>query len=160
VFSAVKKNVCILLLSIYSLSLSACSLEENVEHLYREEKPLEAEIVIPDSFSEDKQEIIEVILTQDGKKVEGADFVHFEIWKQDGSLHYSMEEAVEVGKGMYLLRKNFDSHGLYYIKIHAGNNGSIIMPTKQFTVGELSKSELEFLQKDLENPNTNHEHHH
>jgi hypothetical protein len=156
----VKKNICILILSIFSLSLSACSLEENVDNLYRKEKPLEAEIVIPDSFSEDKQETIEVVLTQDGSEVEGADFVHFELWKQDGSLHYSMEEAEEAGKGKYLLSKDFDSQGLYYIKIHAGNNGSIIMPTKRFIVGELSKSELEFLQKDLENPNQNHEHHH
>lgn len=159
-FYTVKKHIYILLLSIFSLSLSACSLEENVENLYRKEKPLEAEIVIPDSFSENKQETIEVILTQDGSKVEGADFVHFEIWKQDGSLHYSMEEALEIGKGMYLLSKDFESQGLYFIKIHAGNNGSTIMPTKQFIVGELSKSELEYLQKDLENPNQNSEHHH
>jgi hypothetical protein len=140
--------------------LSACSLEQDVANLYKKEKPLQLEIVIPESFSENKEETIKVVLTQDGKKVEGADFVHFEIWKQDGSLNYSMEQAEEVGNGSYSLSKNFDSDGLYYIKVHASNDGSIIMPQKQFIVGELSKSELEFLQKGLQRQKVNHEHHH
>ncbi|MDP1420117.1 FixH family protein [Peribacillus simplex] len=156
-----KKNICISLIFIFSLLLSACSLEQDVANLYKKEKPLESEIVIPESFSENKQETIKVVLTQDGKKVEGADYVHFEIWKQDGSLNYNMEKAEEDGNGTYSLSKEFDSEGLYYIKIHASNDGSIIMPQKQFIVGELSKSELEFLQKGLEkNDESSHEHHH
>jgi hypothetical protein len=107
---------------------------------------VESEIIIPKSFSDNKQETIKVFLTQAGKKVEDADFVHFEIWKQDGSLKNNMEQAEEKGSGMYSLNKNFDSDGLYYIKVHAGNDGSIIMPQKQFIVGELPKNELEFLQ--------------
>lgn len=34
------------------------------------------------------------------------------------------------------------------------------MPQIQFIVGELSKNELEFLQKGLLKQNENHEHHH
>ena len=155
-----KKNLCISFIFIFSLLLSACSLEQDVANLYKKEKPLESEIVIPESFSDNKQETIKVVLTQDGKKVEFADFVHFEIWKQDGSLNYNMEQAEEAGNGTYSLSKEFDSDGLYYIKVHASNDGSIIMPQKQFIVGKLSKSELEFLQKGLQKQNENHEHHH
>jgi hypothetical protein len=96
---------------------------------------VESEIIIPKSFSDNKQETIKVFLTQAGKKVEDADFVHFEIWKQDGSLKNNMEEAEEKGSGVYSLNKNFDSDGLYYIKVHAGNDGSIIMPQKQYCRG-------------------------
>jgi hypothetical protein len=160
VFFAVKKNIGISLIFIFSLLLSACSLEPDVANLYKKENPLESEIIIPESFSENKQETIKVVLTQDGKKVEGADFVHFEIWKQDGTLNYSMEQAEEVGNGTYRLSKEFDSDGLYYIKVHASNDGSIIMPQKQFIVGDLSKSELEFLQKGVQKQNEHHEHHH
>ncbi len=36
----------------------------------------------------------------------------------------------------------------------------MIMPQKQFIVGELSKSELEYLQKGAQKQNAPHEHHH
>lgn len=155
-----KKNICISLIFIFSLLLSACSLEKDVTNLYKEETPLAAEIIIPASFSANTKETMKVVLTQGGKKVENADFVHFEIWKQDGSLKYSMEQAEEEGNGTYTLSKNFDSDGLYYIKAHASNDGSIIMPKKQFIVGKLSESELKFLQKGSQKQEESHKHHH
>ncbi|MFF2288962.1 FixH family protein [Peribacillus butanolivorans] len=155
-----KKNICIFLIFIFIILLSACSLEKDVTTLYKEETPLESEIIIPESFSANTQETIKAVLTQGGKRVVGADFVHFEIWKQDGSLKYSMEQAKEEGNGTYSLRKNFDSDGLYYIKVHASNDGSIIMPQKQFIVGELSESDLKILQKGMHKQEESHEHHH
>lgn len=145
---------------ILSLLLSACSLKQDVTNLYKQETPLESEIIIPESISANKQETIKVILTQDGKKVEGADYVHFEIWKQDGSVKFDMEQAKEEGNGTYSLSKNFDSEGLYYIKVHASNDGSIIMPQKQFVVGELSESEMKFLQKGKPKQQESHKNHH
>ncbi|MDM5293194.1 FixH family protein [Peribacillus simplex] len=155
-----KKNICIFLIFIFIILLSACSLEKDAANQYKEETPLESEIIIPESFTANKQETIKAVLTQGGKMVENADFVHFEIWKQDGSLKYSMEQAVEEGNGTYTLSKNFDSNGLYYIKVHASNDGSIIMPQKQFIVGKLSKSDLKILQKGMHKQEESHEHHH
>ncbi|MBO1512458.1 FixH family protein [Metabacillus sp. BG109] len=157
---AVRKYICISFILHVSLLLSACSLDQDVANLYKEEIPLEVEIILPQSFSDNKQETIEATLTQDGKRITEADFVHFEIWKQDGSLKYEMEEAVEEGNGMYSITKKFDRNGLYYIKVHAGNNGSVIIPQKQFIVGELSESELNFLQKGLQKQVESHEQHH
>ncbi|MFE4143916.1 FixH family protein [Peribacillus sp. YIM B13472] len=155
-----KKYICISLIFIFSLFLSACSLEKDVTNLYKEETPLEAEIIIPESFSVNTQETMKAVLTQGGQMVENADYVHFEIWKQDGSLKYSMEQAKEEGNGTYTLSKNFDSDGLYYIKVHASNDGSIIMPQKQFIVGKLSESELKFLQTGMQKQEESHGHHH
>lgn len=157
---AVKKNRCILLIVILSTLLSACSLKQDVEKLYKEEAPLQAEIIIPNNFSANEQETIKAILTQNGERVEDADFVHFEIWKQDGSIKYSMEEANELGNGIYSISKDFDHDGLYFVKVHAGHNGSIILPKKQFVVGELSESELDSLQKGTQSENEVQEHHH
>lgn len=140
--------------------LSACSLKEDVADLYKTENPLEAEVILPESFLDSQKETIEVLLTQDGEKVNGADYVHFEIWKQDGTLHYNMEPAKEMGNGIYALSKDFHSDGLYYLKVHASNNGSIITPQMQFVVGDLSKEELEILQDDLPITEGGHEHHH
>ncbi|AMM94521.1 FixH family protein [Peribacillus sp. SIMBA_075] len=155
-----KKNICIFLIFIFILLLSACSLEKDAANQYKEETPLESEIIIPESFTANKQETIKVVLTQGGKRVRSADFVHFEIWKQDGSLKYSMEQAEAEGNGTYSLSKNFDSDGLYYIKVHASNDGSIIMPQKQFIVGKLSKSDLKIMQKGMHKQEESHEHHH
>ncbi|KGR75636.1 FixH family protein [Ureibacillus sinduriensis] len=142
------------------LLLSACSLSEDVAELYEKESPLKAEVTLPEFYSDDHKETIEVLLIQDGEKVNGADYVHFEIWKQDGTLHYYMEPAKEMGNGIYALSKDFKSDGLYYLKIHASNNGSIISPQMQFVVGDLSKEELEFLQSDIPVIESNNEHHH
>ncbi|SNT17813.1 YtkA-like [Bacillus sp. OK838] len=155
-----KKNICIFLIFIFSLLLNACSLEKDAANQYKVETPLESEIILPESSAANKQETIKAVLTQGGKRVVGADFVHFEIWKQDGSLKYSMEQAEEEGNGTYSLSKNFNSDGLYYIKVHASNDGSIIMPQKQFIVGKLSESELKFLQKGIQKQERSHEHHH
>ncbi|WP_078410600.1 FixH family protein [Priestia abyssalis] len=143
-----------------SLLLSACSLKQDAANLYKQETPLESDIIIPASFSANQQETVKVLLTQGGKKVEDPDFVHFEIWKQDGSVKYPMEQAEEIGNGMYRLSKEFDREGLYYIKVHASSDGSIIMPQKQFIVGELSEKELKFLQEGLQIQEASHEHHH
>ncbi|PLT30545.1 FixH family protein [Peribacillus deserti] len=155
-----KNKIQLLFVLILSLFLNACSLKEDAADLYQKQSPLEADIIIPKIFSSNTQENIKVVLTQDGKKVEGADYVHFEIWKQDGSLHYNMEQAKEVGNGMYALSKDFNSNGLYYIKVHASNNGSMIMPQKQFVVGELTETEIKYLKQDLPKNDAVPEHHH
>lgn len=156
----VKIYIYITLIVILSLFLTGCTLNKEVENLYKKESPLEAEIIVPDSFSKDNKETIKVILTQNGERVEDADFVHFEIWKQDGSLSYNMEEAENVGNGNYSLTKDFNREGLYFIKVHASSGGSTIIPVKQFVVGELSKSDVDFLKKNVQQQNPIPNHHH
>ncbi len=145
---------------IISLVLAGCSLNQDAASLYKTETPLEAEIKIPESFQANKQEEIKIILTQDGERVQNADFVHMEIEKQDGSVSYHMEETEKKRNGVYIIKKDFKSDGLYYAKLHAGNDGSTIMPQKLFIVGELSSNELEFLQENLQKQQDNQEAHH
>ena len=131
--------------------LSGCSSDPSAYKLYKQETPLEAEIIVPEKFEPTKAESVKVILTQDGKKVEKPDYVHLEIWKQDGSVKYGMTEEHNDGNGRYSLSRNFEQEGLYYVQVHASYNDSIIMPTKQFVVGELSESDLHALQSDALN---------
>lgn len=155
--NAVKKyTFMILLLSL----LSACSLDENAAELYQQETPLKLEIQTPDNFTAGEQETIRATLIQDGKPADHADFVHFEIWKQDGTVQYGMEEAVDEGSGVYSISKDFDKDGLYFVKVHAQQDGSLIMPQKQFIVGELSKSDVEFLHEGTGRKEAGQGHHH
>jgi hypothetical protein len=141
------------------LVLSGCSLNEDVAELYTKEYPLHAELVLPEAISSEEAVPIQVILTQNGKQVKDVDSIHFEIWKHDDAQH-THEQPNLYEDGTYGLKQTFTSDGLYYIKIHASHNGSIIMPQAQIVVGELTDSELEYLQKDLPEQEEMHEHHH
>ncbi len=160
VVSTVKYAVQHPLFLLICLFLSACSLDKDVDQLYKKESPLEVDIILPDNVSLNKPEMIRAILTQDGKKIDNADFVHFEIWKRDGSVQYGMEPAENDGNGTYSLSKLFKQEGLYLIKVHAGNQGSIVIPRKQFIVGHLSQEELDSLKESQQNQQEEHEHHH
>ncbi|PSL40078.1 YtkA-like protein [Planomicrobium soli] len=154
-----KSNVFLLLL-VSLLLLSACSVRSDAADLYKQETPIELEILLPEAISVGDKVTIQASLTQDEKKLEDADFVHFEIWKQDGSIRYPMQEAKDMGDGVYQLTAHFAKEGLYYIEVHAGNNGSIISPQKQFVVGGLSGSDLEALEQGpKENGGTSGHHH-
>lgn len=150
----------VFLIAIIGFLLGGCSLKEDAAELYLQEQPLYAEVILPEIIKSEEQVPIKVILTQDGKKVEEVESVEFEIWKHDESLHATVEQPSELEEGTYGINKTFESDGLYYIKIHASKGDSIIMPQVQVVVGELSKSELEFLQKDLREKEEGHEHHH
>lgn len=130
------------------ICLSGCSSDPSASNLYKQETPLEAEIIVPEPFKPIETGTIKVILTQDGEKVEKSEYAHLEIWKQDGTVKYGMTEAHNDGNGQYSLSKNFEREGLYYVQFHASYNDSIIMLTKQFIVGELSESDLQVIQSD------------
>lgn len=140
------KSRIVLTLLLAALLLSACTASPDAANRYEKEIPLIAEVNIPEALSINQPETIEIILTQDGQRVPNADFVHYELWSHDGSLRDPMTDAVEVGDGVYTVTKTFDKEGLYFIKLHSGNNGSIIIPQKPFAVGKLSEDELAYLQ--------------
>ncbi|MBT2759032.1 FixH family protein [Mesobacillus foraminis] len=143
------------------LLLSACvQLKDTAATLYEKEKPIEIRIELPDSISKRKPIKITAVLTQDQTTIENAEFVHFQIWKSDGSVNYGMEEAVNEGMGRYSISKQFDTDGLYYIKVHAGSNDSIIMPQYRIVVGYLTEQDLKILQEGQNRQNSMHEHHH
>ncbi|AVR00165.1 hypothetical protein OBCHQ24_14475 [Oceanobacillus iheyensis] len=152
-----KKGITSVVLIGLSLVLAACSLNTGVASLYKEESPLHADIQIPASFKDNAEDVISIELEQNGER---PDFLHAEIWKQDGSLSFPMEEVEQDENGAFYVKKDFDEDGLYFIKLHASSNGSIITPKKQFIVGELSDEELEILQEGAQEEEVDHEHHH
>ena len=153
-----KKNWKYLSIIFFCMMLGACTPKEDAANLYPKESPLQTDITMPEDFS--GSEPIKISLTQDGQTVEDADFVHVEIWKGDGSFHDGMEETTNAGDGFYTFNKKLAEDGLYYIKVHAGNNGSTIMPTLPFAVGELSKADVEALNDQAPEDSGNHSQHH
>ena len=142
------------------LSMSACSLREDAAALYKQEAPLEVEIHTEPAVQPGQPTNIKAVLTQQGHKIGNADFVHVEIQKQDGTIVFPMEEANDEGKGVYSLTAIIEESGLYYVRIHAGNNGSLISPRKQIVVGELTDSEIKLLKQGQKMPTEPAAHHH
>lgn len=145
---------------VFVLFLNACSLNEDVAKRYKQELPLRVEVMIPETFSKGKLESIDAVLTQNGERVVNPGFVHFEIWKQDGSVRYPMEEAEDIGDGTFRITKDFEQDGLYFVKVHASSAGSTIIPTTQFVVGNLSASDIEYLEKGMQVETPSGESHH
>ncbi|WP_251455541.1 FixH family protein [Priestia endophytica] len=112
---------------LFSLLLSACSTKPDAAKQYKMEHPLQAEIILPKSLSTNTEKTFRVNLTQDGKKVENPDYVHFEIWKQNGSVKFPMEQAEKEKNGTYRLTKKLNQDGLYYVQVHASKGGDPIM---------------------------------
>lgn len=155
-----KKTKLIILLLAGAMLLSACSVSSDAADKYKQETPVEVEINLPESISKDQEIAVQALLKQGGEGLESADFVHFEIWKQDGSVRFPMTEAQAKGNGLYQLTVAFDSNGLYTMEVHAGNNGSVVSPQQQFVVGELSDSELESLKQGTKKEQGTQSHHH
>jgi len=128
-------------------ALSACTVREDAAALYKQETQLEAEIITEPALSAGQPTRIQAVLTQGGRKVEEADFVHVEIQRQDGTIAVPMEETKNDGSGVYSFPTEFKEDDLYFILLHAGNRGSLISPRKHVVVGDLSEAEIKLLKQ-------------
>ncbi|MFC0525460.1 FixH family protein [Pontibacillus salicampi] len=142
------------------LLLSACSLNENAVDLYEQQDPLIPDITLPATFSDNTEEEIKVTLTQNGSIIKEVDTVEIEIWKQDGTYHSGVKKAQLGSLGQYSVKAPFDKDGLYVVQIKASVEDKMIMPEQQIIVGELSKSDREYLQQQAPKPMQSHEGHH
>lgn len=155
------KNIYWPLLAVLALVLlSACSVRSDAADLYKQEAPVHIAVDIPEKVAAGETFTIQAELTQNGEPVDEANFVHFEIRKQDGSIPYPMKEAQAAGNGVYEMQANFRSDGLYFLEVHAGSGDAISNPHYQFIVGELSESELDSLKQGPAPDAGNSGHHH
>lgn len=151
----------LLLILLLSILLTACSaVDKEAVSLYKHENALEIDVVLPESVSINKPQLFKVYLSQGGNMVDAADYVHFTFWNNDNSNQPETIVATNDGNGVYSVEKTIGQQGLYYVKVHASANGSSVMPTKQFIAGELSKEQLDSLQKGSQDKEQNHDQHH
>ncbi|WJQ82914.1 FixH family protein [Brevibacillus brevis] len=141
---------------LFSLFLTACSVDKEAVSLYKQEKPLEIDISVPHPVLLNKPQLFKAVLHQNGKVVDDAEEVRFTIWKKDSSNKNETIAATNVDNGVYTVERTIDKEGVYYVKVNASANGSRIMPTKQFIVGEITE-EIDSVKK--QDPEQNHEHH-
>lgn len=149
-----------LVAAVAILLLSACSVRGDAADLYKQEAPLQIVAELPEEITPGETVRFQAELTQNGEPVNEANFVHFEVRKQNGSIPYPMKEAQALGDGVYEMEASFKSNGLYFLEVHAGSGESISNPHYQFIVGDLSESELDSLKEGPEPDSGSSGHHH
>lgn len=154
-----KKVFYFLSICIFLLLLSACTVDTSADNLYNQSKPLEVDMILPKSNSLNKEQVIKIKLMQEGKKVNDATNIQFEIWKKENHEDHEVIKAKHEGNGIYFAEKTFREDGLYYIKADVRARDLHVMPTKQVIVGNPSEEELNSLQQQPEHPHGDHNHH-
>lgn len=156
-----KRTIILSLITIVGLLLSACtSPDPNAKNHYYSREPLAVDIQIPKQFPTETSTKLQAKFTRGNQEISNPDFVHFIIWKHDGSMNTGMVEAINEGDGIYSFQTKIPDDGLYYVQVHASYNGEQLLPTKQFIVGNLTDTEKQIILENASTENTNGGNHH
>ncbi len=119
--------------------LQGCSAaSEGVEHKYKQEQVLMIDIRMPETVETDQSQTFQVLLSDHGRQAVEADYVRFAVWGKDESKPEQLMDAVKEGNGVYSIKRKFDEEGIYYLQVYAAANGSEVMPTRRFAVGDVA----------------------
>ncbi|MBO8155478.1 MAG: FixH family protein [Bacillaceae bacterium] len=98
---------------------------------------IDVQIIMPEEIQTGEPVQIKCLVTQGDEKVNDADEVEFELWK-DGDpedKHKSIEGTLE-GEGIYYFEHTFDEPGTYFVISHVTAREYHIMPQQEFEVIE------------------------
>lgn len=132
-----KKNICIFVLSILFI-LAGCGSKQQGDENSGDQTPQPLNVVIetnPETIEPNQTVEIRAIVTQGNEKVEDANEVKFELWK-DGQEEHEMLTGVHQGEGIYSIEKSFTDNGIYYVIAHVTARDLHNMPKKELIVGK------------------------
>ena len=119
------------------LVLGACGTEEkaNNAETVQSMEPVEAELTVPATAEKDEAVTLAVRVTQDGKAVDDADEIKFEVWKNGVKEESEMTKASLTEDGIYEAETTFAEEAVYTVQVHVTARSMHTMPTTQVTVG-------------------------
>lgn len=151
------KGYNILFLIFLTILLSSCSLNEGTEKLYSQQNVLQIEMVLPKELELNKEYEFQAVLTEADGSIPEIENITFTIW-ENGENTKKPIVPESAGNGTYRIATAFIKEGLYFLRIEANTTNSRIMPTTQFTVGSLTKEDLESFPNQIKEQH--HEAHH
>ncbi|MFT4399996.1 FixH family protein [Bacillus sp. SW14] len=154
-----KRGLSFCFLIILMFLLTSCTVDPNAADQYIQSKPLDVEMILYSSLSKNKEQELKIKLMQEGKIVENATNVKFEIWKENHKEHSEVVKAEYDNNGIYVATKTFTDDGLYNIKADVKTRDIHVMPTRQVIVGKLSEEEKNALKTNDEKHEGHHSHH-
>ncbi|WP_053366454.1 FixH family protein [Bacillus sp. FJAT-27245] len=134
------KKLLFLLIGLMAFALAACSDAKDNDKSAGDELPkmVEVSILLPEKIDPNVETEIKAHVTQDGKNVEDANEVKFEVFK-NGDKEHEMIEAKHAGDGIYTIKKTFAEAGHYVVISHVTARDMHNMPKKEFVVGNPSE---------------------
>lgn len=98
-------------------------------------EPIQVELAwSPGEVSVQQPVTFEATVTQEGKPVDDAKEVLFEIVNKDGKAEKMELKGVSAGEGKYTVEGTFAEEGLYHVTSHVTARTQHSMPTKELTV--------------------------
>jgi hypothetical protein len=131
------KLLIILTLIAIAVIFAACSNKGNESHS-GDEVPEMVDVQInigSENLQPGKEAVIQAVVTQGEEKVEDADEVLFEVWR-DGQEEHEELEGQHEGDGVYSISQSFEKPGIYYVIAHVTARDMHTMPKKEFVVGD------------------------
>ncbi|WP_214832948.1 FixH family protein [Exiguobacterium sp. s152] len=98
-------------------------------------EPVEAELNVPATADKDEAITLAVRVTQDGKAVDDADEIKFEVWKNGAKEESETTEAALTEDGVYEAETTFSDEAVYTVQVHVTARSMHTMPTTNVTVG-------------------------
>jgi hypothetical protein len=124
-----KKWISMSLLTI--IFLTGCQ-EEAVEDTLI---PIEVTITTQETLNVHEEIKLQAHVTKNGKDINDADEVKFEVWESGMREEAEMVSAVLTKNGIYEATYQFDHDGVYYVFAHTTARDMHVMPKKKFIVG-------------------------
>ncbi|WP_214830504.1 FixH family protein [Exiguobacterium sp. s56] len=117
--------------------LGACGADETTSgtEMVQSMEPVEAELNVPASADKDEAVTLAVRVTQDGKAVDDADEIKFEVWKNGAKEESEMTKASLTEDGVYEAETTFVEEAVYTVQVHVTARSMHTMPTTNVTVG-------------------------
>ncbi|TCI31174.1 hypothetical protein EVJ33_03755 [Exiguobacterium sp. SL-10] len=117
--------------------LGACGADEatNSTETVQSMEPVEAELNVPATADKDEAVTLAVRVTQEGKAVDDADEIKFEVWKNGAKEESEMMKASLTEDGVYEVETTFAEEAVYTVQVHVTARAMHTMPTTNVTVG-------------------------
>ncbi|OYD07448.1 FixH family protein [Paludifilum halophilum] len=142
---SMKKRLFSLLLAAGLISLTACGAAQDSSrneadpetHQQSEESQAVPEVkmkVEPEEVTAGQTVEIRAVITQNGKPVNDADSVSFEIWKVGSRDEGEKIDAERTGDGAYSIEKTFQDPGDYKVMYHVTARGNHVMKDQGLSV--------------------------
>lgn len=127
-----------ILLLMISFLCTACGNDGATSTVTDRPEAIEVQVqMTPEEIHPDEEITIKAIVTQGDEKVDDANEVMFEIWK-DGEEEHEMIEASHQDGGIYAIETNFAEAGTYHVTAHTTARNMHVMPEVELKVNKKS----------------------
>lgn len=135
------KNLKFACLLIFIIFLTACGKDDASPHGNAEDQLqiVEVEIIVPEKAEVGEELTFQANITQNGKEVDDADSVQFEISNKGETKDVSeMIAYTNQEGGSYSINYAFKKDGIYEVQVHVDARNMHVMPVREIQVGDVT----------------------